>query len=98
MINKINYFQKKPSSSVSAHFEQRGSQIVIAALKYSYPLLEKQSILNSLSILLNVYQEQVIKLYERLPLNRNMKTDLHWINILIELCNWRNYLKDKQNK
>ncbi|BAZ33553.1 hypothetical protein NIES4074_60670 (plasmid) [Cylindrospermum sp. NIES-4074] len=86
IIQFDDYFQKKPSSSVSAHFERRGSQIVITALKYSYPLLEKQSILNSLSILLNVYQEQVIKLYERLPLNRDMKTDLYWINILIELC------------
>ncbi|MDM9382001.1 aminoglycoside 6-adenylyltransferase [Chlorogloeopsis sp. ULAP01] len=69
-----DYCQKNPSFSyASAHFERRGSQILIEVLKRSYALLEKQSILNALSTLLKAYQEQVIKLHETLLLNRMQK-------------------------
>lgn len=82
-----DYFQKNPSSSAaSAHFEQRGSQILIEVIKSSYPSLEKQSILHALSKLLNTYQEQLIKLHKTLQLNRDMKTDLYWIDVLLNLC------------
>jgi hypothetical protein len=82
-----DYFQKNPSSSAaSAHFEQRGSQFLIEVLKCSYPPLDKQSILHALSMLLNTYQVQVIKLHETLPLDQDVKTYLNWINILINLC------------
>ncbi|MCF2147993.1 nucleotidyltransferase domain-containing protein [Desmonostoc muscorum LEGE 12446] len=87
MMQIDDYFLKNPSSSMSpsAHFEQRGSQMLIEVLKHSYPSLDQTSILNALNALLNRYQYQVMNLHDMLRLNRDAKTDLHWINTLINL-------------
>jgi hypothetical protein len=39
-----------------------------------------------LGVLLNVYQDQVIKAHEMLSLQRDRETDMYWIDILIKLC------------
>ena len=86
------YLSENPSSTTpSSHFEERGSQPLVDVLKRSYVLLEKQSILSVLGVLLKVYQDQVIKLHRMLTLQRNMDIDLCWIDTMIELC--RNHLK-----
>ena len=88
MMQIDDFFLKNPSSSMApaSHFEQRGSQALIEALKHSYTLLDKQSTLNALGVLLNVYQYQVIKAHEMLSLQRDRETDMYWIDILIKLC------------
>ncbi|MGV2828917.1 aminoglycoside 6-adenylyltransferase [Myxosarcina sp. GI1(2024)] len=89
LIQFDDYFQNSlPSSGFGSpsHFEQRGSKELIEVLKLSYTLLDKQSILHALGKLLGVYQDQVIQLYETLPLKRDKKADLYWINNLFKLC------------
>jgi predicted nucleotidyltransferase len=70
-----------------SHFEQRGSQILIEAMKLSYTTLDKQLILQALKQLLKPYQAQIIELHEILPLKRDRETDLYWVDKIIELCN-----------
>jgi predicted nucleotidyltransferase len=70
-----------------SHFEQRGSQILIEAMKFSYTTLDKQLILQALKQLLKPYQTQIIELYKIVPLKRDRKTDLYWVDKIIELCN-----------
>jgi predicted nucleotidyltransferase len=79
------HFRNSPSSSAS-HFEQCGSQALIEILKASYVPLDKQSMLNVLSELLRVYQNQIVELYKTLLLERDEATDLSWINTIFELC------------
>ena len=55
-------------------------------LKISYTLLDKPSMLEALGELLKVYQNQVIKLHDALPLKRNKQIDLNWIDTIFKLC------------
>lgn len=90
LIQFDDYLQNSsPSSGFGSlsHFEQRGSKTLVEALKSSYTTLEKQSILKVLSKLLKIYQQQLIKLHQKLSLNRDRVIDLHWIDTLLKLCN-----------
>lgn len=69
-----------------SYFERRGSQMAIASIQLSYSSLEKQSIFRALSKLLKVYQTQIIQFNRTLPLKRDRKTDLYWIDTIIKLC------------
>ena len=80
--------QHKFSSGIGSpsHCEQRVSQMLVEAMQLSYTALDKTSILQALKILLNVYQTQVIRIYEELSLKRDRQRDLNWIDNLIKLC------------
>jgi predicted nucleotidyltransferase len=82
-----DYFRNSPSlaEASASHFEQRGSKTLVKELELSYTVLEQQSILYALGVLLNAYQHQVIQLYEILPLQRDRETDLSWIDTMLEL-------------
>ena len=79
-----------PSSGFGSpsHFERRGSKSAIEVLNRSYAVLEPRSILQALHILLSHYQTQVIKLHQLLPLKRAQDTDLQWIEMISDLCNF----------
>ena len=89
LIQFDDYFQHSlPSSGFGSpsHFEQRGSKKLVEVLKISYTLLDKPSMLEALGKLLKVYQNQVIKLHDALPLKRNKQIDLNWIDTIFKLC------------
>lgn len=84
----INHSSVSSGFGSPSHFEQRGSETMIKAMKLSYCALEKQSIFRALEELLKAYQSQIIKLYQMLPLKRDRAIDLYWVNYIIELCNF----------
>ena len=70
-----------------SHFEKRGSKKLVKTMQLSYATLETQSILQALKVLLDDYQAQITKIYEVLPLKRDLSKDLDWINNIAKLCN-----------
>ena len=82
-----DYFRDALSPSAPAsHFECRGSQTCIEALKLSYTSLGKQLLLQTLGELLRLYQNQIIQLHKTLTMQRDRHTDLFLICTMIELC------------
>ena len=79
-----------PSSGLGSpsRFERRGSKSTVEIFNRSYAVLDQSSILQALYILLSHYQAQVIKLHQLLPLQRSQDTDLQWIKMMLELCNF----------
>jgi len=88
LIQLDDYSRNSPfaSSASLSHFEQRGSRTLIENLKLSYTALERQPMLYTLSKLLEAYQNQIIKLHEKLPLQREQTLDLDWISTIRSLC------------
>lgn len=87
LIQLDDYFQQNlASSDPTSHLEQRGTQTLIQVLKDSYPPLDQKLILNTLSDLLKAYRNQVIRVHERLSMERDQQTDLDWIDTMLKLC------------
>ena len=80
-----DYCQNSPSTGTS-HFERRGSRPCIQALISSYSPLERALLLKGLLKLLKLFHHQISQLHQIFNLQRDITTDLGWINTIENLC------------
>lgn len=88
MIKADDYLSgHPPHGSGFAGFERRGTEEVIEAIQASYSPPEKQSLLNRLQRLLEVYRTQISRLHEMFSLKRDIHLDFYSLDLVKELIN-----------
>lgn len=80
-----DYCQDFPPTGAS-HFERRGSLPCVAALISSYAPLDQILLLQALCNLLELYHHQISQLHQAFDLQRDLTTDLAWIDTILNLC------------
>jgi hypothetical protein len=87
MVQADDYLLGHPPHSCGfPGFEQRGSREIVEAFSSSYGILDQQSILKGLRILLREYQKQIVQLHNRFNLERSLTSDLGAISLIDEWC------------
>lgn len=95
-----DYCRNSPSTSAPAsHFERRGSRSCVEALISSYTPSDRKLLIRALLKLLGLYHHQIIQLYQAFDLQRDITTDLGWINTIHNLCieQMERYLRDSKD-
>ncbi len=76
-------FDRTPRTQLFSKYDQRGSREVVALLRSSFCVCEREALVASLGALARFYRGQVVQLHERFRLSRRPESDLTALDLVL---------------